>query len=121
MPKIHGRLSTHLLDTARGSPAAGVEVRLVVLSADNAPQQIAEAITDADGRTPQPLISGRPIPTGTYELHFHIGDYIEQQSAPPSPRFLDIVPVRFHVAEPEAHYHIPLLFTPWSYSTYRGT
>jgi 2-oxo-4-hydroxy-4-carboxy-5-ureidoimidazoline decarboxylase len=119
-PKVHGRLSTHLLDTARGCPAAGVAVQLFVLSDDGAARLIAEAVTDADGRTPQPLVAGRPVPIGTYELGFSIGDYLVRQDSGARP-FLDIVPVRFGVAEPEAHYHIPLLFTPWSYSTYRGS
>jgi 2-oxo-4-hydroxy-4-carboxy-5-ureidoimidazoline decarboxylase len=119
-PKVYGRLSTHLLDTARGSPAAGVPIRLLVIAADGSTRLIGEALTDADGRTPQPLISAKPVPVGTYELRFAIGDYIARQGNAGG-RFLDVVPVRFYVAEPEAHYHIPLLFTPWSYSTYRGS
>jgi len=118
-PEVHGVLSTHLLDTARGAPAAGVTVRLFVLAGDGAARLVAEAVTNADGRTPQPLIAARPIPIGSYELRFAIGDYLGQRGD--GPRFLDIVPIRFGVAGPEAHYHIPLLFTPWSYSTYRGS
>jgi 2-oxo-4-hydroxy-4-carboxy-5-ureidoimidazoline decarboxylase len=118
-PKVHGRLSTHLLDTARGTPAAGVAVQLYVLSGNGAARPVAEAVTDADGRTPKPLVADRPVPIGTYELRFAIGNYLARQEGARS--FLDIVPVRFGVEEPEAHYHVPLLFTPWSYSTYRGS
>jgi 2-oxo-4-hydroxy-4-carboxy-5-ureidoimidazoline decarboxylase len=120
-PAIHGRLTTHLLDTASGSPAAGVDVRLFVLADDGSARLVAAARTDADGRTPQPLIAARPIPIGTYELRFAIGPYLAQRSGGVARPFLDIVPIRFGVAEPEAHYHVPLLFTPWSYSTYRGS
>jgi 2-oxo-4-hydroxy-4-carboxy-5-ureidoimidazoline decarboxylase len=120
-PKVHGRLSTHLLDTARGVAAAGVAVQLFVLSKTGSARLVAEAMTDDDGRTPQPLIATRPIPIGTYELRFAIGDYLATWSGADIRSFLDIVPIRFGVAEPEAHYHIPLLFTPWSYSTYRGS
>jgi 2-oxo-4-hydroxy-4-carboxy-5-ureidoimidazoline decarboxylase len=119
-PEVHGCLSTHLLDTARGRPADGVAVQLFVLSDDGPARRIAEAVTDADGRTPRPLVAGRPVPIGTYELRFSICDYLVRQGSG-ARSFLDIVPVRFGVAEPEAHYHIPLLFTPWSYSTYRGS
>jgi 2-oxo-4-hydroxy-4-carboxy-5-ureidoimidazoline decarboxylase len=119
-PKVDGRLSTHLLDTARGCPAPDVVVQLFVLSRTGLPRLVAEARTDADGRTSDPLISGRPVPIGTYELRFAVGDYFVKQGDRGTP-FLDIVPVRFGIAEPEAHYHIPLLFTRWSYSTYRGS
>ena len=80
---------------------------------------LKEAVTNADGRTDAPLIAGEPLRIGTYELTFHIGDYFAadgQRSA-----FLDIVPIRFSIAEPEGHYHVPLLVTPWSYTTYRGS
>jgi 2-oxo-4-hydroxy-4-carboxy-5-ureidoimidazoline decarboxylase len=115
MPPVHGRLSTHLLDTTRGLPAAGVPIELYVLSADGSAALVAEATSNADGRTTAPLISGRPIPNGTYELRFSLGAYLSGAG------FLDVVPIRFKTAEPEAHYHVPLLFTPWSYSTYRGS
>jgi 2-oxo-4-hydroxy-4-carboxy-5-ureidoimidazoline decarboxylase len=119
-PRVHGRLSTHLLDTASGCPAAGVAVQLFVLADDGAARLIAETVTDADGRPPQPLIAAAPVPIGAYELRFAIGAYLARPGDA-GRSFLDIVPVRFTVAEPEAHYHIPLLFTPWSYSTYRGS
>jgi 2-oxo-4-hydroxy-4-carboxy-5-ureidoimidazoline decarboxylase len=119
---VHGRLSTHVLDTHGGHPAAAVAVELVELSEGEEPRAIARAATNRDGRTEQPLIGGRPLPIGRYELRFHIGDYFARRGvAQGEPRFLDVVPVRFAIAEPEGHYHVPLLVTPWSYSTYRGS
>jgi 2-oxo-4-hydroxy-4-carboxy-5-ureidoimidazoline decarboxylase len=83
---------------------------------------IMRAVTNDDGRTEAPLIAGRPIPIGSYELRFAIGDYYARVKAVRAdPPFLDIVPIRFAVAEPEGHYHVPLLCTPWSYTTYRGS
>jgi 2-oxo-4-hydroxy-4-carboxy-5-ureidoimidazoline decarboxylase len=120
--KVNGRLSTHVLDTHAGHPAAGVAIELAELPAHGAPHVIASGTTNLDGRTDQPLISGRPIPVGRYELRFHVGAYFTRRGAPQSdPPFLDVVPVRFDVAEPESHYHVPLLVTPWSYTTYRGS
>jgi 2-oxo-4-hydroxy-4-carboxy-5-ureidoimidazoline decarboxylase len=117
---VHGRLSTHVLDTYAGRPAAEVAVELLELSGE--PRLIAAAITNRDGRTAQPLIGGQPLPIGRYELRFRVGEYFARRGAPQGdPPFLDVVPVRFAVAEPEGHYHVPLLFTPWSYSTYRGS
>jgi 2-oxo-4-hydroxy-4-carboxy-5-ureidoimidazoline decarboxylase len=85
-------------------------------------RQIAQAITNADGRTDRPLIADRPVPIGMYELRFDLGEYFARQGeATADPPFLGIVPVRFAVAEPEAHYHVPLLATPFSYATYRGS
>ena len=119
---VNGRLSTHVLDACGGRPAAGVAVELLELSAGGEPRLITSATTNRDGRTDQPLIGGRPLPIGSYELRFHIGDYFARLAAPQSdPPFLDVVPVRFAVAEPEGHYHVPLLATPWSFSTYRGS
>jgi 2-oxo-4-hydroxy-4-carboxy-5-ureidoimidazoline decarboxylase len=119
---VHGRLSTHVLDTQRGCPAAGVKIELLELSRKSGPQLLAAVLSNRDGRTDAPLIGGRPLPIGRYELRFHVGTYFTRigvaQSNPP---FLDIVPVRFAVSEPEGHYHVPLLVTPWSYSTYRGS
>jgi len=120
--EVHGRLSTHVLDTQAGRPAAGVTIELLELSANGEQRMIACATTNRDGRTDEPLIGGRPLPIGRYELRFHVADYFAgvgaRQDEPP---FLDVVPVRFAVAEPEGHYHVPLLVTPWSYSTYRGS
>ncbi len=118
---VTGRLSTHVLDTANGVPAAGVAVELWELP-DGPPRRIASAITNAGGRTDEPLVAGRPLPVATYELRFRLGDYFRARgTALPSPAFLDVVPLRFGVAEPEGHYHVPLVATPWSFSTYRGS
>jgi 2-oxo-4-hydroxy-4-carboxy-5-ureidoimidazoline decarboxylase len=119
---VHGHLSTHVLDTHRGKPAQDVAIELLELSKDAEPRLIASAVTNRDGRTGEPLIAGRPLPIGRYELRFHIADYFARRDARQSdPPFLDIVPVQFALAEPEGHYHVPLLVTPWSYSTYRGS
>jgi len=120
--KVHGRLSTHVLDIQCGHPAAGVAIELCEIRAGGSSRIIERAVTDADGRTERPLIAGMPIPIATYELRFTVGGYFARQRAPVSdPPFLDVVPVRFAVAEPEGEYHVPLLVTPWSYSTYRGS
>ncbi len=120
--QVHGRLSTHVLDTHSGRAAAGLAVELLELADAGDDRLIAHATTNADGRTDAPLIHQRPLPIGTYELRFAVGDYFARQQVPlAAPRFLDIVPVRFSVAEPEGHYHVPLLVTPWAYSTYRGS
>jgi 2-oxo-4-hydroxy-4-carboxy-5-ureidoimidazoline decarboxylase len=119
---VHGRLSTHVLDTHGGRPAAGVAVELYEIEGD-AVRLVERATTNADGRTDNPLIGGRPVPIGEYELRFYIGAYFfaGQGTALPQPAFLGIVPVRFSVAEAEGHYHVPLLASPWSYTTYRGS
>ena len=120
-PKTEGRLSTHVLDTVRGRPAAGVRVVLSEIG-QSATAILAEARTNADGRTDAPLLSGGPLRIGRYELNFHIGPYFaEQGRAGADPPFFDWIPIRFAIAEPEAHYHVPLLATPWTYSTYRGS
>jgi 2-oxo-4-hydroxy-4-carboxy-5-ureidoimidazoline decarboxylase len=121
MPLVNGRLSTHVLDTHAGRPAAGVALELCELAGENA-HCIQSAITNADGRTDQPLIGGRPLPIGRYELRFAVGNHFRSRGIDSGdPPFLDIVPLRFSIAEPEGHYHVPLLCTPWSYSTYRGS
>ena len=119
---VHGRLSTHVLDTHSGRPAAGVTIELLELSASGEQRVIARATSNRDGRTDAPLIGERPLPIGRYELRFHVGDYFARLNASQDdPAFLDVVPVRFAIAEPESHYHVPLLVTPWSYTTYRGS
>lgn len=121
MANTDGRLSTHVLDTYSGRPAAGVKIELYEIGA-SASALLTETVTNADGRTDVPLISGEPLRVGRYELRFHVGDYFAKNGvALAKPAFLDVVPVRFAIAEPEAHYHVPLLVTPWSYSTYRGS
>ena len=119
---VHGRLSTHVLDNHAGRPAEGVALTLRELFAAGDSRVIVETRTNADGRTDAPLIAGRPVPIARYELTFAIGGYFRKRGiALADPPFLDEVPVRFSVAEPEGHYHVPLLITPWSYATYRGS
>jgi 2-oxo-4-hydroxy-4-carboxy-5-ureidoimidazoline decarboxylase len=120
--QVHGRLSTHVLDTHGGRPAAGIAVELVELSNLGVSRVVARAVTNADGRTDQPLIHSRPVPIGRYELIFGVGSYFAERQVPMSdPPFLDQIPLRFSVSEPEGHLHVPLLVTPWSYATYRGS
>jgi 2-oxo-4-hydroxy-4-carboxy-5-ureidoimidazoline decarboxylase len=120
--KVHGRLSTHVLDTHAGRPAAGVAVELCEIAANGTARVLKRATTNADGRTEEPLMSGAPIPIATYELRFAVGDYFASRNVPMTdPPFLGVVPVRFAVSEPEGGYHVPLVVTPWSYSTYRGS
>ncbi len=119
---VHGRLSTHVLDTHSGRPAAGMAIELVELSERGASRVVTRAITNADGRTDRPLIGGRPVPIGRYELTFSVENYFAaRQVATSDPPFLDSIPLRFSVSEPEGHLHVPLLVTPWSYATYRGS
>ena len=113
VPVTTGRLSTHVLDVTTGRPAPGIKVTLHEIGA-SARGLIAQAVTNSDGRTDKPLISGEPLRIGTYELTFHVGEHF-------GTGFLDAVPIRFGIAEPEGHYHVPLLVTPWSYTTYRGS
>ena len=115
-----GFLTTHVLDTARGRPAAGMRITLYALDGER--RQLREVITNADGRTDQPLLTGEAMAVGRYRLVFHVGEYFARLGVPLSdPPFLDRVPVEFAVADPRAHYHVPLLVTPWSYATYRGS
>lgn len=114
-----GRLTTHILDTADGRPAAGVAIRLFSLGEHR--EQIAFAVSNADGRTEKALLEDETMVTGTYELEFDIGDYFNgRNAAVDDPAFLDTVVIRFS-ARGEEHYHVPLLCSPWSYSTYRGS
>ena len=120
--KVHGHLSTHVLDAHAGHPAQGVAIELCEIAGSGAARIIKRVETNANGRTDAPLFTGMPVPIATYELRFAVADYFAKARAPMAePPFLDIVPVRFSVAEPEGRYHVPLLVTPWSYSTYRGS
>jgi 2-oxo-4-hydroxy-4-carboxy-5-ureidoimidazoline decarboxylase len=120
-PKTEGRLSTHVLDNVRGKPAAGMKIAFFEIG-KSATGLLAETITNHDGRTDRPLVAGMPLRIGTYELHFYVADYfIANGIEAADPPYLDEVPIRFSIAEPEGHYHVPLLVTPWSYSTYRGS
>lgn len=122
-----GRLSTHVLDVATGRPARGVAIELRRLAPDGAAEPLTRAVTNADGRTDAPLLAGGDLRAGSYEITFHVGGYFRAQAAAggtaglADPPFLDQVPVRFGIADPDGHYHVPLLVTPWSYSTYRGS
>ena len=119
---VHGRLSTHVLDNVSRKPAAGIEVELVERSLFGTSRVVTHTVTNADGRTDHPLIGGRPVPIGRYELNFSVGKYFRERQVPLSdPPFLDDIALRFAVSEPEGHLHVPLLVTPWSYATYRGS
>lgn len=116
-----GRLTTHVLDTAHGRPGAGMAVALYRLEAGGARRKLGEFITNADGRCDRALLDAADFATGTYELTFAVGDYFARLGlALPEPRFLDIVSIHFGVAE-DQHYHVPLLVSPFAYSTYRGS
>jgi 5-hydroxyisourate hydrolase len=111
------RISTHVLDTARGRPAEGVRVELYRIFDANR-SLCAAAVTNSDGRTGEPLLSGARIDTGVYELVFFAGAYLQTSPEPP---FLDQIVIRFGVAEETGNYHVPLLLSPYGYSTYRGS
>jgi 5-hydroxyisourate hydrolase len=116
-----GRLTTHVLDTVKGRPGSGL--RLALYRIDGAERAlIKEAVTNDDGRVDQPLLEGGSMARGTYELVFQVGHYFKIQGNDlPNPLFLDEVPIRFGIADPNAHYHVPLLVSPFAYSTYRGS
>jgi len=116
-----GRLSTHVLDTMQGKPAPGVVIDLYRLDGESR-SLVKSTKTNSDGRTDEPLLTGDAFKLGSYELVFHIGAYFRERGvASGEPAFLDAVPIRFGINEPDGHYHVPLLATPWSYSTYRGS
>ena len=115
------RLSTHVLDTTRGRPAAGLTIDLHRIEATTR-LHLCTVTTNADGRTDAPLLSGDTIPTGVYELTFHAGDYLRADGvALAEPPFLDEIVIRFGLAETSGNYHVPLLLSPHAYSTYRGS
>lgn len=114
-----GRLTTHVLDTALGRPAAGLTIELYRVGKSE--ERLAVAKTNGDGRVDKPLLEGAGFVAGTYELRFHAGDYLRAAGRVPEPPFLDVVPVRFGIASAEEHYHVPLLLSPYGYSTYRGS
>lgn len=109
-----GRLTTHVLDTAQGRPGAGIAIELYRMEGE-AGTLVASATTNRDGRTDAPLLEGEKLRAGTYQLVFYIGAYFKSQG------FLDVVPIRFGVTDATAHYHVPLLCSAWSYTTYRGS
>lgn len=116
-----GFLTTHVLDTARGVPAEGLKIELFRL--EGAQRELLHTlVTNSDGRTDRQILPADEFTTGTYELVFHAGPYLDASgAAPESPRFLDVIPIRFGMSEAESHYHVPLLLSPFGYSTYRGS
>ncbi|BAN22992.1 hydroxyisourate hydrolase [Caballeronia insecticola] len=116
-----GKLTTHVLDTAHGRPGANIKIELFALNGD-VRRAIKTTVTNDDGRCNAPLLEGAEFETGEYELVFHAGDYFATLGANvPEPRFVDRVVLRFGIADTASHYHVPLLVSPWSYSTYRGS
>ena len=114
-------LSTHILDTAKGGPAAGVRVELFEIVGEKR-RLVCDAVTNDDGRTDTPLLNADQMRSGTFEILFHIGSYFTSRTSEKNKTsFLDIVPVRFTIADTAQHYHVPLLASPWSYTTYRGS
>lgn len=117
-----GRLTTHVLDTSLGRPARALRIELFRLAPPAAPVLIASLVTNDDGRLDQPLLAGEAVTAGSYELVFHAGDYLRAVGAAiTEPPFLDIIPLRFQISDPAAHYHVPLLLSAFGYSTYRGS
>jgi 5-hydroxyisourate hydrolase len=117
-----GRLTTHVLDTAFGRPGAGLKIELSRLDGEGGPRLLKTVTTNGDGRCDAPLLQGGELDTGVYEFVFHVGDYYRRAGvALPEPAFLDRVPLRFGIASPEQHYHVPLLISPYGFSTYRGS
>lgn len=116
-----GYLTTHVLDTARGCPAAGLKITLYQIDGDSH-TKLVEMETNDDGRTNAPILPQGDFATGTYELVFQAGDYLRASGqAKDDPLFLDQVPIRFGMSDPDAHYHVPLLLSAFGYSTYRGS
>ncbi|RED53860.1 hydroxyisourate hydrolase [Aestuariispira insulae] len=115
-----GRLTTHVLDTARGCPGQGIKIELFRL--DSGRELVTEAVTNDDGRCDAPILEGEAFTAGKYELVFHAGSYFDAQGYDlPEPKFLDEVSLRFGIAQAGEHYHVPLLLSPFSFSTYRGS
>lgn len=116
-----GKLTTHVLDTAHGRPGAGIAIELFKLDG-GARRSLKRTVTNQDGRCDTPLLEGDALTAGEYELVFDAGDYFAAAGVVvPTPRFVDRVVLRFGIADATAHYHVPLLVSPWAYSTYRGS
>ncbi len=120
---MSGKLTTHVLDTARGCPAANMSIALQAIDPNSGAKTLLKTVTtNADGRTAAPLLSESELKPGVYELVFAVGEYFAQSAENlPDPPFLNSVPIQFGIADPSLHYHVPLLVSPWSYSTYRGS
>jgi 5-hydroxyisourate hydrolase len=117
---VGGFLTTHALDIARGRPAAGMALELFLIEGGER-RFLKKIRTNADGRTDEPLLAENEFETGRYEIVFDVGGYFAGEPGVADPPFLDRVPIRFGIADSSAHYHVPLLASPWSYSTYRGS
>ncbi|GIL02574.1 MAG: 5-hydroxyisourate hydrolase [Alphaproteobacteria bacterium] len=116
-----GKLTTHVLDTASGRPAGGMKITLHRVKG-KALEKLKSVVTNADGRCDAPLLAGPAMRKGTYELHFDAGAYLKAAGLElPKPAFLDVIPIRFGIADADGHYHVPLLVSPYGYSTYRGS
>jgi len=117
---MSGYLTTHVLDTARGCPAAGLRIELLRIDGESR-TPLKTLVTNIDGRTDAQILPAAEFQTGIYELLFHAGDYLDATGTPPgAPRFLDVIPLRFGMSD-ASHYHVPLLLSPFGYSTYRGS
>ena len=117
---MSGYLTTHVLDTARGCPAEGLKIELFRIEGETR-SHLKTLVTNDDGRTDEQILPAEDFATGTYELVFHAGAYLNASGVPPeTPRFLDVIPLRFGISE-ASHYHVPLLLSPFGYSTYRGS
>jgi len=117
-----GKLTTHILDTGRGCPAADVQIELWAIDPAGQRSLLKRLRTNQDGRTDQPLLAGAELKSGIYELLFDMGAYFALSSTNlAQPMFLDLIPIRFGIVDPTVHYHVPLLASPWSYTTYRGS
>lgn len=115
-----GTLTTHVLDTAQGKPGAGIKIEIYAIEGER--ELVKQVTTNSDGRTDSPMLEEAQFAPGAWELVFHVGAYFAGQGiAQPNPPFLGEVVVRFGIAEADQHYHVPLLVSPWSYSTYRGS
>jgi 5-hydroxyisourate hydrolase len=117
---VSGFLTTHVLDTVHGRPAAGMRIELFRIEGEER-RSMKTTTTNDDGRTDEPLLPQGEFGAGVYEIVFHVGEYFAGERGVPDPPFLDLIPIRFGVADPDSHYHVPLLTSPWSYSTYRGS
>lgn len=118
---MSGYLTTHVLDTARGCPAEGLQIELYKIDGDDTRTHLKTLVTNSDGRTDSQILPAADFVTGTYELVFHAGAYLDAIGTPPEdPRFLDLIPIRFGMSQ-ATHYHVPLLLSAFGYSTYRGS
>ena len=119
---MSGKLTTHVLDTANGCPGKGIAIALWQLDPNDDSKSLLKTIhTNHDGRTNEPLLAAEELTAGVYELVFSVGNYFARYGDYADPLFLDEIPIRFGISDIKAHYHVPLLVSPWSYSTYRGS